>query len=661
MTPIPITHITLYKHGVGFFERRARISGEEIRVDFRVEDMNDVLKSFTALDVGGGQVLGVDYATPQSKEERLAGSTIRLEDDRSLRDLLVGLRGRKARLHLRGGEQVTGTLIGLDEPAERQPMGSGLVTLLLENSSRVQAAELERVEGLEILDEQGMRDLRFFLEASLAQEQHRQVTVRLTPGEHDLSVSYVAPAPTWRVSYRLLMEDAPDPDGAGQRGAGGSRRALLLGWGIFDNRLEEDLQNISLTLVAGMPISFVYDLYTPFTPERPVVQEEARVAAAPVEFEERTLRDSAGAHPDAPRMLRKAAFAAAPAPMAASAVRDASLDQFAGAAPAQVQGESLGELFQYAIQTPVTVGRGQSAMVPIISARLELAKDLLYNSIKFPAHPVSTARLKNESGLTLERGPVTVLDGGEYVGEAVLPFTAADGELVVAYAVELGVKVQEADGFRVEVRGLNLRGALVQLEEWHIRWRDYQLNNSTAQPVSVLIEHPRAPEFEPFDTPEPVETTAEHRRYPVEVPARGEVRLRVSERTLVKRAEELRRVSYEDLRRYLQGGLIDKAVYNKVLDLLRIWERIADRERDLNQVAREREKVYKSQEQVRHNMGALGEGGREGKMRAYYVDQLEASEAQLQQLAARETALHAEIEQLKAEVEAFVKTLGGEE
>ena len=98
MTQLPITRMTLYKHGVGFFERRATLSGEEVELSFRVTEMNDILKSLTAIDWGGGQVLGVDYATPQSREERLAGCSIRLDDDRSLRDLLACLRGRRVEL-----------------------------------------------------------------------------------------------------------------------------------------------------------------------------------------------------------------------------------------------------------------------------------------------------------------------------------------------------------------------------------------------------------------------------------------------------------------------------------------------------------------------------------------------------------------------------------
>jgi len=57
-------------------------------------------------------------------------------------------------------------------------------------------------------------------------------------------------------------------------------------------------------------------------------------------------------------------------------------------------------------------------------------------------------------------------------------------------------------------------------------------------------------------------------------------------------------------------------------------------------------------------MGALSQTGKEGAMRARYVEQLEATEEQLKALAQRESALNAEIEQLKKEAEARVLALG---
>ena len=655
MRDLPITHMTLYKHGVGFFERRAKLDGEQIEISFRVEEMNDVLKSLTAIDWGGGQVLGIDYATPQSREERLAGCSIHLAGHRSFRDLVAGLRGRRVRLLLEQQERAAGILLGLDEELAPQPrinsrpVTTPLVSLLLDETDQVQKVALDLVQGVEILDERGANDLRFFLRTALTQEEYRQVTIRLTPGEHDLSVSYIAPAPAWRVSYRLVVgETAADTEG-------NEGSALLLGWGIFDNRLEEDLEGISLSLVAGMPISFVYDLYTPFMPERPVVQEQGRVAAAPVEFDEAVkggVLRSMGTM-DEPSMAMEAAMAPA-AYRTRSAIGREALEQ---AVPVSATGKDLGELFQYAIATPVTVGRGQSAMVPIVSSDLRYRKDLLYNGAKLAEHPVATLRLENDTGLTLERGPVTVIDGGEYVGEALLAFTAPGGELVVPHAVELAITVREEAGSSRQVHGLQVRGSYLQVEEWEVRFRDYQLNNGAAESMTVLVEHPRTAGYDLFDTPEPVDQTSDDLRFEVVVPADKESKLRVQERRLVSRREQLRKQSYRGLQRYLRQGLIDKETHAQVAELLGLWERISDNERSLKEAGAERQKIFGIQQQIQDNMGALSATGKEGALRARYVEQLEASEDELRALDARESDLREEIGRLKGEIRDRIQAL----
>lgn len=648
MAQLPITHMTLYKHGVGFFERRATLSGEKVELSFRVEEMNDILKSLTAIDWGGGQVLGIDYATPQSREERLAGCSIRLDDDRSLQDLLVSLRGRRVTLHLDQSEAMTGTLVGMDDPPERQPMGSALVSLLRDGETDeavVQTAPLMRVQGVEILDDQGAGDLRFFLQTALSQEAFRSVTVRLTPGEHELSVSYIAPAPTWRVSYRLVAE--PDEED----GTAGRGNALLQGWGIFDNRLEEDLDNISLALVAGMPISFVYDLYTPFTPERPVVEEEARVAAAPVAFaaeQEKML----GAAPPAPAAMRSRAMGAPTLERASFSIAD--MEQ---AAAVETKGAALGELFQYKIGTPVTVSRGHSAMVPILQTRVAYTKDLIYNGRKMATHPVATLRLENASGLTLERGPVTVIENSEYVGEAVLPFTVVDAKMVVPYAVELGVKVREENGIRRQTQGLTIQGAYLQFEVWEIRWRSYQVTNTTAKPVAVLIEHPRTAHHELVDTVEPEERTDDAWRFAVEAPAQGEITLKVQERRLTYRREEIQRQSFDGLKRYLKQGLLKTRELDRLNQLLAMWEDLARHEAKLKEIAAEREKVYKAQEQIQGNMQALGQTGKEGALRSRYVQRLEESETELQALAQQEDETKAALTRIQEEIDRALERL----
>ena len=339
----------------------------------------------------------------------------------------------------------------------------------------------------------------------------------------------------------------------------------------------------------------------------------------------------------------------APAPPRARAKMTA--DDLEAAVQVTAKGEAMGELFQYKIGTPVTVERGHSAMVPIVSARLEYRKDLLYNGSKMPAQPVATLRLENRTGLTLERGPVTVVEDGEYVGEALVAFAPAGGEINVPYAVDLGIEVSESDDSRREMRGVVLQGAYLRIEEWHVVSRSYRLRNKTEEPAVVLVEYPLPAGYALFETPQPDEEAGDHRRFRVRTEARATETLEVQARRLTYRREEIQRQSYEGLRKYLSQGLMEREAYEKAAELLRLWEQVADAERRLAEIEKERQQVYQAQQQIQGNMGALGTEGKEGALRARYVEELEASQDRLRTLGEEEAGIKKEIERLKAEIQ----------
>lgn len=652
MTHLPIAHMTLYKHGVGYFRRRGPVEGEAIKLTFRREEMDDLLKSLTVIDYGAGQVRGVDYETPQSQAERLAGNSIVLDDTRSLRDLLVALRGRKVQLLGSDGSAEAGILVGLDE-VEDKPLEQSVVSILREGTETVAVLPLNRIAGVELRDETAAADLRFFLQTALGQETHRSINIRLSPGSHDLEVSYIAPAPTWRVSYRLVMDEVDESEAEAK--AEKKSKALLQGWGIFDNRLEEDLTDISLSLTAGMPISFVYDLYTPYTPDRPIVKDESRVAAAPVMFEGALLQEEAP-YPSMPPPAAAAPVRLAHRIPSADAARAFSAKTMAASVESAAAGQAIGELFQYNVSVPVTVGRGQSAMVPIVSSSLNRKKDLIYNGAKMPTHPVATLRFNNETDLTLERGPVTVLENGEYVGEAVLPFTADGAETVISYAVELGIHVKEEIKTESQLQSLWIKEGYLLQNFYDIRRTIYRLDNRTAQAKKVLIEHGLS-DYVIFDTTAPTEKTLDTHRYQVDTPAGKVTEFTVQERYLRTRREELHNLSYQGLQRYFADKLLDQKAYEGLKALLDAWAEIARLEKAVADQEQQRGKIYKAQEQAQKNMAVLSNAGEEGKLRGRYVKQLTESEEQLAEVERTVARLQAEIEQKKIHLEQMIAAL----
>ncbi len=642
MSQLPIVHMTLYKHGVGYFRRRGSVAGEAVKLTFRREEMDDLLKSLTVIDLGGGQVRGVDYDTPQSRQERLAGCSVILDDSRSLRDLLMALRGRTVQLLLTDGNTIAGQLLGLDEPDDK-PLARSVVSVLQADTDRVAVAALSRIEGVEVQDDTAAADLRFFLQTALGQETHRSITIRLSPGSHELEACYIAPAPTWRVSYRLVVDTADRP----------APEALLQGWGIFDNRLEEDLTDISLSLTAGMPISFVYDLYTPHTPERPVVKDEDRTAAAPVMFDAMI----AEAEPEAEPYAMAMRSAAPPSPAPAFAKRRMSAKAMAQSVESAATGKALGELFQYNVGVPVTVGRGQSAMVPIVSDTLKPKKDLIFNAAKMPDHPVATLRFKNSAGLTLERGPVTVLENGEYVGEAVLPFTVDQSEAVISYAVELGVHIEQSLVSSSQLHTLSLKDGYMIQQYYDIHQTTFRLDNRTAQAKTILLEHDLNPNHTIFDTPEPAEKTLNTWRYQVDALPGKISKFVVKERYLRSQRENLQSLSYRDLQTWLRDKILDERTFARLKDLLDVWREISQRQNEISRQEKQRETIHKGQEQVQKNMQVLSTSGEEGRLRGRYVQQLTQSEENLAQIAGKIERLQQEIKQLEEKAGRMIANL----
>jgi hypothetical protein len=103
---LPIRRVVLYKHGVGYFERRGKVTGSEtLHFDFKARDMNDVLKSMTVLDLSGGSVSAVSYDSTKPLEQLLKEATIRIPDSGSLTALLGQVKGTRVRVRV-GKEQV---------------------------------------------------------------------------------------------------------------------------------------------------------------------------------------------------------------------------------------------------------------------------------------------------------------------------------------------------------------------------------------------------------------------------------------------------------------------------------------------------------------------------------------------------------------------------
>ena len=99
---LPVKRVVLYKNGVGYFEHTARVHGtQDLSIDFTTAQLNDVLKSLTAVDMGDGRVSSLRYNSIAPLDERLKSLRLPFGEQVTQAEYLTALRG--ARVEVRSG------------------------------------------------------------------------------------------------------------------------------------------------------------------------------------------------------------------------------------------------------------------------------------------------------------------------------------------------------------------------------------------------------------------------------------------------------------------------------------------------------------------------------------------------------------------------------
>lgn len=642
---LPLTHLVLYKHGVGTFTRQGSVDGAQLVLPFRADEVDDALKSLTIRTLEGGQVTGIHYDTPTDRGE----IPFHLNERHILLELLRELRGVAVTLTLDDQRVVSGRIVGTQDYPFGRERDATLV--LLTGTATLQQAPIETIVHLRVDDQRMAAEVARYLNTSAASISHRPVRIGLTPDTSRLEVSYTIPSPVWRVSYRLVGQTTD-----------GERQALFQGWAIFDNRLGEDLEDVDVALVAGQPVSFRYDLTSSVIPPRRFVRDEARIAAGPIEFEGALQEQST----HAPQVFYRSVAAtdgpqerARPMrPPAQDATFSHTTEDNQLLRPDTVaEGRELDELFEYRLGR-ISVGAGESAMAPIAQHVSNYHRELLYNGAKHPDHPVVALRLRNETGLTLERGPITITEDGQYRGEAMLPFTRQDAEIVLAYAVELGITVRAETIQSTSLAGLSLAGAYLHLQRHLSLVTTYTLFNRTGQHETVTLERARHGDTELTDTSPPDEETGEHRRWRVTCAPQAFTTFTVTERRLIEWQDDVMDQELAALSRYLEERFLDSATRHGLETILRLRQSIAGADEQLLMLQAEQIDLGVRQDRLRQNLTIISANQDEQEIRRRSAEMFRRTQDREDQIGAEIERVQAERSQAEAELHTELARLG---
>jgi hypothetical protein len=657
----PITRVVLYKHGVGYFEREGAVTGDAtLELTFRQNEVSDVLKSLTVLDLAGGHVSAVAYDSTKPLDQLLAEVAITIPDQGSLGALLPQLKGARVGVAPPAGEPREGVLIGVD--FRDRPADGGVareaVASVLTDAGELLTFDLFASRWT-LLDSALRRDLEFYLRTQLSAKKKDARTFTFFAegeGERRVRLSYVLEAPVWKATYRILL---------GEEG----RPPTVQGWAVVDNTQDEDWENVELALVAGLPVSFVHDLYTPRSIRRPTVAVQETSGVLPPMVEEGVITAELTAAGGG-----SGGAAAAPAAYASRSLQKPTETEMAefrarrpelfsksavSSTPTQVRERQVGDLFEYHIEHPVTVRRNQSALVPIVLKPFDGRSVLLYQKAARADNPLRCVELTNTTGLTLEGGPVTVLEAGSYVGEAMLDTTRPADQRLLAYAVELAVKVLDSiDSHDEPVRRVIVRKGVLKAQYLQLRQTTYTFRSKSAREQVVYLDHPRdGRQWRLTDTPAPHETTDNHWRFRFDLPAEKTTKFVVKQQQTLSQQYQLIDVTDDRLAFFLEQKYLDAAAAAALRQALELRRQLAGVEARIAALDAERDGIHAEQKRIRENLGALSDRAGEKALRERLVRTLEKQEDRLEAIVAERQQLLGERDAARARLDAALAAL----
>ncbi len=661
---VPLKTVIMFNSGVGYFEHQGDVEGNaKVELKFNADDINDLLKSMVLQDLGGGKISTVTYGSRDPITKTLATFPIDLTNNPTLGDILNQARGQK--VEVTAPDVITGTLLGIEKrkkQVKEDTVDVEFVNLL--TAEGLQSLPLESVGRIKLLDEKLNSEFQqaLVILAGAHNNDKKTVTLDFTgSGKRPVRVGYIQETPVWKTSYRLVLDEKGKP--------------FLQGWAIVENTSEEDWKDVKLTLVSGRPISYRMDLYEPLYVQRPLEQLELYASLRPQTYDQDMDADGVaqgqamgGGQMGDLMAARRQRFAknapveppnaAAPAPAAEAAADESSpafgtslLQSSASAA----QGADVGELFQYLIDTPVTLARQSSAMLPIVNESVEGEKVSIYNPAVQAKHPLNGLRLVNSTPLHLMQGPITVFDGGTYAGDAKIEDLAPGAERLVSYALDLATEVAlEPKSHPDQLVSVKINKGTLHVQRKYVRENKYTIKNSADKAKTVLVEQPLNGDWKLVTPKEPTEKTRDRYRFAVKVePGKSET-LNVTEELVAQEYLALTDLDDSVIAHFISQKQVSEEAKQALQEVVKRKQALAEVVRNREQLNQKIAAIDQEQQRIRQNMGQLD---RNSELYRRYVQKFGEQESSIEKMRGEIEKLTAEENKLRDELGQYLSNL----
>jgi hypothetical protein len=529
-TPIlPLRTLRLYETGVGYFERSGSLDGSATTsLPIPAGHLDDALETLVVLNRGGqARVHGVEFGSslPKGMARALAGLPIDGDAPLGIEELLHGLKGSGVEIRT-AAQTFSGRLVDVvhtqadgasvkppaapdgavdgDKAKEtKETPAPPAMLVVLTDDQEIVRVPMAQVEAVRPKDPSYATRLGSALDALSTRSAQSERMLHVLSGGGPVTLGYVAEAPVWRATYRLVFDSS---------GAGTS--AVLEGWALLHNDTDETWKGVRVELANGRPDAFLFPLAAPRYARRALVTPQDPLATVPqllgttvdAIWGDQT-GDSFGAGGLA---LSGVGDGGGGSGQGIGLGRIGTVGHGGGtgtlegsssllevgnlAGVANATGVEAGALFVYSLKEPVDLRARGSALVPFSQERVYAEPIAWVDSPGTAAR--SAVHLVNSTPQTLPPGTLAFFGDGGFLGESALPRLKPGDVRFLTYGMDMDLELRMSTPARVveESKHLVWDKHSKTLTEHFLRTTDfaYEIENRSGRARSIVFALPFA-------------------------------------------------------------------------------------------------------------------------------------------------------------------------
>jgi hypothetical protein len=292
-------------------------------------------------------------------------------------------------------------------------------------------------------------------------------------------------------------------------------------------------------------------------------------------------------------------------------------------------------------------------MIPIVTDDVEVERLSIYNPNVMPRNPLNGARVKNTTGKHLLQGPVTVLDGASYAGDARIDNVPPGQERLISYGVDLQVLVDGAKYEDTDVvqTGRIVKGAL-EVTRKLVHAQHYTAENKADHDKTLVVEHPLRNGWKLVEPEKPAEKTdAVYRfRLPIAAGKAGELKVveeLVTAQTLAMLSTDLGALTY-----YAKSDRIPKNVRDVLAHAIALRGEIVSTQRQVEEKRRLISDINAEQTRIRENLKTVD---RTSDYATRLLKKLNDQETQIEKIQADIAGLQKQLNDQQKNLESFLQ------